>query len=109
MVRRLLNGKPTVYCTINISCFLFDYQSNGRQVDLETLINPDFLAKRKLWILTDEALDDARWNDALAPRFIVLAASPKMVKLSTQWEKGRNISVQFMSNWGWYEIVAAFR
>jgi hypothetical protein len=78
-------------------------------VDLDTLSSLPDDAKRKLWILTDEPLEDPIWNNPGTLWFTVLAASPKKVEASRQWEKDRNVNVHFTSNWTWPEIVAAFR
>ncbi|CUS09003.1 unnamed protein product [Tuber aestivum] len=64
--------------------------------------------KRLLWILTDEALTNPPWNLGIHSWFVVLAAAPVLVNTSEQWANYRNISIQYMSNWTWGEIVAAF-
>ncbi|RPB01931.1 hypothetical protein L873DRAFT_1842102 [Choiromyces venosus 120613-1] len=82
--------------------------SHGRKTDVNSLFDLPDHQKEELWILTDEALEDAGWNDKGHSWFVVLAASPAKIRGLWQWEKDRKVGSRYMSNWGWGEIVAAF-
>ena len=108
-MRRILAGQPTVYRSNDSCCYLFDSDANGSETDANSLFHLPGDRKRALWILTDEALADAGWYRKDHGWFVVLAASPAKIKASRQWEKDRNVGSRYMGNWGWDEIVAAFR
>jgi len=109
LVRRLLRSQPTVYRRGDDCCYIFQEDTAGIMVDARHLFGLPGDQKRKLWILTDETLDNPQWQDGTHEWFVILAASPKKVRDSKQWAKDRNIGVRYMSNWGWEEIFAAFR
>ena len=109
-MQRIRAGQPTVFRdNDSIECYLFNSHSCGEVVDVNFLFRLPKDEKRKLWILTDEALVDARWNQKRHHWFVVLAGSPAKVTASYQWKKDRNARVYYTSNWEWEEIVAAFR
>lgn len=64
LVRRLVTSLPTVYCDDDDHCFLLNEHRHGEEVDSETLFKLDENAKRKLWVLTDEALTKQTWTKA---------------------------------------------
>ncbi|RPA94839.1 hypothetical protein L873DRAFT_1746270 [Choiromyces venosus 120613-1] len=108
LVRRLHKCQPTVYRADDKSCFLFDEDSAGNEISVKTLSCLSPAKKRKLWVLTDETLQNPQWHRSTSGWFVVLAASPKKVKACRQWEKERNVALYFMSNWEWPEIFAAY-
>ncbi|RPA91002.1 hypothetical protein L873DRAFT_1831533 [Choiromyces venosus 120613-1] len=81
----------------------------GSETDTYSLFHLPENQKKALWILTDEKLENAGCNEKGHSLFVVQVASPKKVHKSWQWEKDRNVGSRYMSNWGWGEIVAAFR
>ena len=93
----------------NSTSYLFDSGANGSKTDANSLFDFPEDRKRALWILTDEALADAGWNTKDHGWFVALAALPDKIKASHQWRKDRNVGLRYMGNWGWDEIVAAFR
>lgn len=86
----------------------FDDHSHGEKVDVDTLFELDEDTKRKLWILTDQDLTNPDWGVSDHSWFLVLAASPKKISSSKQWERERNASRYYIGNWNWDEIFAAF-
>ncbi|PWW76595.1 hypothetical protein C7212DRAFT_343976 [Tuber magnatum] len=84
------------------------YNSNSIKTDANYRFDLPEYQKKRLWILTDEALTDAGWNMKGHSWFVVLAASLTKVKASRQWEKDRDVALRYTSNWGWDEIVATF-
>ncbi|RPA92478.1 hypothetical protein L873DRAFT_1861613 [Choiromyces venosus 120613-1] len=82
--------------------------SHSSKTDANSLFDLPNNQKKALWILMDEKLEDAGWNDKGHGWFVVQADSPKKVQNSWQWEKDRKVRSRYMSNWGWCEIVAAF-
>jgi len=107
-VRRLLAGQATVFRVNDSDCYLFDHEFHGSKIDANFLFDLSSDQKKALWILTDEALEDARWNKKDHEWFVVLAVSPAKVKGSNQWVKERNPLIRYIRNWGWDETVAAF-
>ncbi|PWW73859.1 hypothetical protein C7212DRAFT_359168 [Tuber magnatum] len=108
LVQRLLKGQPTVYRESDRNCFLFDEDYRGNHVDADTLIGLSTEKKRKLWILTDEALSDPAWNRRSSEWFVILSASPEKIKCSNQRRKDRAVGARYMRNWTWEEIFAGF-
>ena len=90
-------------------CYLFDDNTPGAEMTAKSLFQLGTEQKSQLWILTDEALTDARWGTWSHPWFIVLGASPAKARQSGHWEKERNVGVHFISAWNWAEIFAAYR
>ncbi|KAG0633397.1 hypothetical protein HOY80DRAFT_896565 [Tuber brumale] len=108
LVRRLLAGQPTAFRRNDNDCYLFNRDSNGSKTDANSLFDLPKDQKKALWILTDGALTNERWNMKGHGWFVVLAASPAKIKASRQWVKDRNVASRYMTNWKWEEIVAAF-
>ncbi|KAG0130296.1 hypothetical protein HOY82DRAFT_382825 [Tuber indicum] len=108
LVRRLQKRQPTVYRADDKSCFLFDEDTPGHEISSKSLSRLPPQKKRKLWVLTDETIQNPRWHMPTSGWFVVLAASPEKVKASRQWQKERNPDVYFMSPWEWPEIFAAY-
>ncbi|KAG0639417.1 hypothetical protein HOY80DRAFT_1074068 [Tuber brumale] len=108
LLHRLHQNLPTVLRYSNRRYYLFDESTPGSQVAAETLFQLSPEKKRSLWILTDEAIIDARWTNRNHSWFIVLGSSPALVRQSRQWENDRNVGVHYMRNWVWSEIFAAF-
>jgi len=100
--------EPTVYRRNDARCYLFDETYRGAEVNAQSLFDSQEQENRRLWILTDGALKDERWNIEYYYWFIVLAASPAKMKESWQWEKDRNPGIHYMRNWQWGEIYTAF-
>lgn len=109
LAHRLYTGEPTVYRLNDDCCYLFDDDTPGVEMTAKCLFQLSNKKKSGLWILTDEALTDARWKGRGHPWFVVLGASPAKVRLSRDWEKDRNVGVHFISPWSWAEIFAAYR
>ena len=107
-MRRLQAGQATVFRVNDSECYLFDDNFHGSRIDANFLFDLSSVQKKDLWILTDEALEDARWNKKSHYWFVVLAVSPAKVKGSNQWVKERNALIRYIRNWEWDEIVAAF-
>jgi len=101
-------GQPTAFRNNDSDCYLFDSISHGSETDANFLFHLPKDRKKALWLLTDGALTDERWNKKNHNWFVVLAASPAKMQASKQWKKDRNAGVRYMTNWGWDEIVAAF-
>jgi len=92
-----------------MSCFLFDEDCRGHEVSAKSLSNMAPHKKRRMWVLTDEALENHQWLMPTTEWFVVFAASPEKVKASRRWQKERNPDVYFMKPWDWAEIFAAYR
>jgi len=111
LAKRLMNKEPTVYRVNDSRCFVFDETYRGANVTAKTLFelgDQSHQINDRIWILTDGKLSDERWSTKNYPWFIVLAASPGLIKESWGWLKERNPRVHYMSNWQWSEIYAAF-
>lgn len=105
---RLNKGLPTVYRREDDQCFLFNETSPGNEISLKELSRLSPAQKRRLWVLTDEKIENNRWNVSTNGWFVVLAASPKKVSASKDWKKARNACLYYMSIWSWPEIFAAY-
>jgi len=109
LARRLLNHQPTVYRINDDLCFLFNDKTQGEKISLGSLFALTKDEKRKIWILTDEALTHPIWNNKAESWFTILGASPAKVRLSYQWQKERNPGVRYIRPWSWEDIYAAYR
>ncbi|PUU82311.1 hypothetical protein B9Z19DRAFT_1120916 [Tuber borchii] len=108
LVCRLCARLPTVYRKDDQRFYLFDRASPGLEITLKQLSDLPPTQKRRLWVLTDEKIDDTHWYPKTLPWFVVLAASPNKTTASEQWHKERNPAKFYMSIWGWPEIFAAY-
>lgn len=108
LVYRLLKQKPTIYRINDDTCFIFDEDRHGEETSAKALFALPEEEKRQFWVLTDEPLVNANWYSPIFCWYIILAASPRKVKESRDWEKNRNVGVHFMSTWKWGEIFAAY-